>query len=118
MREEFLQVARARILDIEAILADDQLPSAVAVRQRRAPGQIVHLAGQIGGEVARFGTEDFGAALEHGRLLGAETRHARALLRTDLAVRAADLPACLGACRALARAVAFEDHGAVEDVFA
>ena len=103
---------------LHAVLADDELATAVAVRHRWAPGEAVHFPGASGAEGAGLRAEGLAAALEHGRLLAAEARAARALLRTDLLVGAADVVARLGGGGALARVVALVDDGEVQDVAA
>lgn len=96
---------------LHAVLAHDQLAAAVAVRERGPPGEVVHLARDLGAEVARLGAEGLASAAAQGRLLAADTGAAQALLRVQLAVRAVHLPPRLRGGGALPRVVALVDHG-------
>ena len=99
--------------ELNAIFHHDELAAPIAIAQRRAPGQIVHFARQLGGEVARVRTESRAAAAADRALLVADAGAARALLLVDFAAAAAHGVAPFGARGALAVGVAFEDYRAV-----
>jgi hypothetical protein len=104
------------IFNIHAILAHDELALPVSVRQRGTPRQIIHLAWQLGAEVAGVRSEGLTTTCQHGRLPRTQTGPATTFLGADLAVGTVDFVPGFRAGCALACGIALEDHGAVENI--
>ena len=105
------------ILNIPTLLHNNQLPPPIPIRQRRPPRQIIDLPRQLGAEIARMRSMRHTSAAQHRRLPIAQSSVSRSFLRSDLSRRAVDIAAPFRGRGALPRGVAFEDDGAVEEVF-
>lgn len=113
-RDQLVELLGQR--QLHAVLADDELAAAVAVAEGGAPGQVVDLAGEARPEVAGLRAEGLAAAPAQGRLLVADPRPPRPLLRVQLLVRAPHVVPRLRRRRPLPRVVALVHHRQVQDV--